>query len=184
MRAAAFSADTRGWHEALGYCCSHQGACGQAQVTIHNSPPGSLCSPPLSGSHDPGTTSPGKHIVHLRLLQHHASLCCRRLVPHSVPLPLPGLSEPEPPNKPLLYPPLIWVGKRHPHVTYTQRQSQIQSWTPGAVRTKKRKGNPSQYCQEQGIRSPHSNWCTQHLCNTWIDNESSQNWGGGTWEQL
>ena len=33
----------------------------QAQVTIHTSPPGSLCSPPLPGSRDPGTISPGEH---------------------------------------------------------------------------------------------------------------------------
>ena len=68
----------------------------QAQVTIHTSRPGSLCSPPLSGSHDPGTTSPGEHTAHLRLLQHPAGLCRQRLAPHSVPLPPPSLSEPEP----------------------------------------------------------------------------------------
>ena len=41
----------------LGYCCSHQEACVKAQVTIHTSPPRILCSPPLPGSHDPGTLS-------------------------------------------------------------------------------------------------------------------------------
>ena len=59
----------------------------QAQVTLHTSPPGRLCSPPLPGSRDPGTTSPGEHMARLRLVQHHVGLCCRRLAPHSVPLP-------------------------------------------------------------------------------------------------
>ena len=49
---------------------------------------------------------------------------------------------------------------------------------------KKRKGNFSQQPQEQRIKSPPSTWCTQHLFNTWIDNESCQNWGGRFWEQL
>ena len=44
-----------------GYCYNHQYVCVQAHVTIHTSPPGSLCSPPLPGSCDPGTTSPGEH---------------------------------------------------------------------------------------------------------------------------
>ena len=58
-----------------------------------------------------------------------------------------------------------------------QRQGQIQSWTPGALWTKKRKGNSSQQPQEQRIKSPQSTWCTLHLWNTWIEKESSQNWG-------
>ena len=70
-----------------------------------------------------------------------------------------------------------------PQATYTQRQDQIQNWTPGAVRTKKRKRNLSQQPQEQRIKSPQSTWCTLHLWNTWIDKESSQNWSGGLWEQ-
>ena len=53
----------------------------RAQVTLHTAPPGSLCSPPLPGSRDPGTTSPGERAAHLRLLQRHAGLCCRRLAP-------------------------------------------------------------------------------------------------------
>ena len=60
----------------------------------------------------------------------------------------------------------------------------IQSWTPGAVQTKKRKGNLSQQPQEQQVKSPPSTWCTLHLWNTRIDNRSSQNWGGGLREQL
>ena len=69
-------------------------------------------------------------------------------------------------------------------VTYTQRRVQIQSWTLGAVRTKQRKGNFSQQPQKQQIKSPQSTWCTQRLWNTWIHNQSSQNWGGRLWEQL
>ena len=64
--------------------------------------PRSLCSPPLPGTRDPGTTSLGECTVHLKLLQHHSSLCHCRLALHSVPLPCPSLSEPEPPNQLLL----------------------------------------------------------------------------------
>ena len=53
----------------------------RAQVTLHNAPPRSLCSPPLPGSRDPGTTSPGERTACLRLVQHHAGLCSRRLAP-------------------------------------------------------------------------------------------------------
>ena len=95
-RASAVSSDTRDGLETLS---SHQESCGQAQVTIYTSPPGSLCSPPLPGSSDPGTASPGEHKVCLRLLQRHAGLCHHRFAPHPVPLPLPGLSEPEPTNQ-------------------------------------------------------------------------------------
>ena len=55
-----------------------------------------------------------------------------------------------------------------------KRRVQIQSRTPGAEWTKKRKGNFSQQPQEQWIKSPQSTSCTLHLCNTWIDYESSQ----------
>ena len=103
-RAAATSADPRDGHETLRLLlppprslCASTG-----HSPLLPSPPGSLCSPPLPGSHDPGTTSPGEHMARLRLLQHHVSLCRRRLAPHSVPLPPPGLSEPEPPNQLLL----------------------------------------------------------------------------------
>ena len=50
--------------------------------------PGSLCSPPLPGSRDPGTTSPGERTARLRLVQRHAGLCRRRLAP---PPPYPSL---------------------------------------------------------------------------------------------
>ena len=60
----------------------------RAQVTLHTSPPGTLCSPPLPGSHDLGTTSLGECTACLRLVQCHAGLCRRRLAPH----PYPSLS--------------------------------------------------------------------------------------------
>ena len=53
----------------------------RAQVTVHTSPPRSLCSPPLPGSRDPGTTSPGECTARLRLVQRHAGLGRRRLAP-------------------------------------------------------------------------------------------------------
>ena len=64
---------------------------------------------------------------------------------------------------------------RCPQATYIQRQGQIQSWTPEAVRTNKRKENFSQQPQEQQIKSPKSTWGTLHLWNTWIDNKATQN---------
>ena len=64
-----------------GCCCRLQKSCVRAQVTLHTAPPGSLCSPPLPGSRDPGTTSPGECTARLRLVQHHAGLGCRRLAP-------------------------------------------------------------------------------------------------------
>ena len=63
---------------------------------------------------------------------------------------------------------------KRPQATYTQRRVQIQSWTPGAVQTKKRKGNLSQQPQKQRIKAAQTTWWTLHLWNTWIDNESSQ----------
>ena len=53
----------------------------RAQVTLHTAPPGSRCSPPLPGSRDPGTTSPGERTARLTLLQRHAGLCRCRLAP-------------------------------------------------------------------------------------------------------
>ena len=79
--------------------------------------------------------------------------------------------------------PFCLSGNRRPQATYTQRRVQIQSWIWGAVRTKKRKGNLSQQPQEQRIKYPQLTWCTLHLLNTRIDNESAQNSGSGLWEQ-
>ena len=101
VQATAISADTRDRHETLRLLL--QPPRSLAQVTIHTSPPRSLCSLPLPGSPHPGTTSLGEHRACLRLVQRHASLCCRRLAPHSVPLPPRSLSESEPPNQLLLF---------------------------------------------------------------------------------
>ena len=57
----------------------------RAQVTLHTALPGNLCSSPLPGSRDPGTTSPGERTACLRLLQRHAGLCRCRLIPHPCP---------------------------------------------------------------------------------------------------
>ena len=89
-RATANSADTRDGHETLRLLFQPPRILLQAQVTIHTSPPGSLCSLPLPGSCDPGTTSLGEHMSRLRLLQCHAGLCCYRLALHSIPLPPPA----------------------------------------------------------------------------------------------
>ena len=77
-----------------GCCCRHQEGCVHAQVTIHTCPPGRLCSLPLPGSRDPGTTSLGEHTTRLRLVQRHAVLCRRRLAPHPYPsLPAAWVSQ-------------------------------------------------------------------------------------------
>ena len=101
-QAAAISADPRDRHET---------------IRLLLPPPRSLCehrslsTPPLLG------TSAARHcqgpVIRGQLPREntrHASgccnvthgLCCRRLTPHSIPLPLPSLSEAEPPNHLLL----------------------------------------------------------------------------------
>ena len=81
-QAAAISLDPRDGYELLTLPpLSPRILCTNAGHYSH--PPGGLCSTPLPGSHDPGTTSPGEHTAHLRLLQCHAGLCHARLAPHS-----------------------------------------------------------------------------------------------------
>ena len=101
-RAAAINTDPRDGHGTLRLLLQPQEACVQAQVTLHTSPPGSLCSPPWPGSRDPGTTSPGECMA-----PQAGATSCRPLPPQarpasSIPLPPPGLSEPEPPRQLLL----------------------------------------------------------------------------------
>ena len=73
-----------------GCCCCHQEPCVQAQVTIYTSPPRSLCSPPLPGSRDPGTSSLVK--------TQHASGCCNvMLASAAAGLPRIHLTPPPPP---------------------------------------------------------------------------------------
>ena len=68
-------------------------------------------------------------------LQAHPALC-------TFPSPCPVWARTPESAAPLT--PSCLSGNRSPQVTYTQRRGQIQSWSPGAVRTKKRKGNFSQ----------------------------------------
>ena len=99
-RAAAISVDTKDGHETLRLLLPPPRSLCASTGHYPHLPSGSLCSPLLPASRDPGTTSPGEHMACLRLLQRHFGLFrCRRLAPHSAPLPAPGLSEPEPPNQ-------------------------------------------------------------------------------------
>ena len=101
-QATAISVDTRDGHEMLRLLLpSPRSLCASTGHYPHL-PSQETVKPPLPGSHDPGSTSPGEHMARFRLLQCHAGLCCQRLAPHSIPLPLPGLSEPEPPSQLLL----------------------------------------------------------------------------------
>ena len=84
-RAVAISTDPRDGHETLRLLLPPPRSLCAAQVTIHTSPPGSLCSPPLPGSRDPGTTSPGERTARLRLVQRHTGLCRCRLALHPYP---------------------------------------------------------------------------------------------------
>ena len=101
-RAAAISVDPRDGHETL---------------RLLLQPPRSLCASTGHYSHLPSrepvqpatarvlwsrNNFPGRTHVVPRLLQHYAGLCHPRLAPHSIPLPPPGLREPEPPNQLLL----------------------------------------------------------------------------------
>ena len=103
-RAAAISADPRDRHETLRLLLQPPRSLCASTGHYSHLPPGSLCSPPLPGSRDTGTTSPRECTAHLRLLQYYIGLCRRRLAPHSVPHPAPSLSDPEPPHQLLLYP--------------------------------------------------------------------------------
>ena len=82
MSSAVIRADPRDRHETLRLLLPPPRSLCAAQVTIHTAPPRSLCSPPLPGSRDQWTTSPGERTVLLRLLQNHAGLCRCRLAPH------------------------------------------------------------------------------------------------------
>ena len=83
MWATAIISDPRDGHETLTLLLQPPRILCASRGHIHTSPPGSLCSPPLPGSRDPGTSSRGEHTVHLRLFQRHTGLCCCRFAPHS-----------------------------------------------------------------------------------------------------
>ena len=104
-----------------------------------------MCSPPLPGSRDAGTTSPGGHTARLRLVQRHASLHHHRLTSILYSSLPPGLSEPEPPNQLLLQPCPVWAG------TNALRRP---AWRGGA----KSKAAPRELCEQRREReiSPSS----------------------------
>ena len=97
----AISADNRDGHETLRLLLQSPRILCATTGHYPHLPSWEPVQVPLPGSRDPGTTSLGEHMVHLRLLQCHAGLCQRRLAQHSVPLTPTRLSEPEPPNEPL-----------------------------------------------------------------------------------
>ena len=107
LRAVAISSDTRDGHETLTLLLQSPrilcASTGHYQQTNH---PKSLCSPPLTGSCDPGTNSTGEHTACLRLFQCHTGLCCWGLpcipITTTIPLPPPGLNEQKCPNQLLL----------------------------------------------------------------------------------
>ena len=183
----AISLDTRDRHETLMLLLQPPRIL-YASTGHYPHPLGNWCSPPLPGSRDTGIISLGKHTACLRLLQHHASLCRYRLtLPSNYNYGTPPSPWPEwarAPKSATALTPSCLVGNRRLRATYMQRRGENQSWTPVAVQTKKRKGNFYMQPQEQQIKCPQSTWCTLHLWNTWIDNKSTQNWGGGLWEQL
>ena len=137
-----------------GCCFSHQEACVRAQVTLHTSPPRSLCSPPLPGSRDPGTTSPGERTACLGLVQCHAGLCRHRLAPHPYPsLPPAGVSQS--PRSSGSFNPILCERRTDALRQPTHRGgAKSKTEPPGAVRTKKRRGNLSQQPQKRQIKSP------------------------------
>ena len=166
-----------------GCYCSHQEACVQAQVTIHTSPPWSLCTRLLPESHDPWTTSLGEHTACLGLLQCCAGLCRQRLAPHPYPtLPLGWVSQSRLISCSIN--PILSGWEWTPPGGLHAEVGPIQSWTPGAVRTKKRKGNFSSSLRSSGLNLHNQLDVPLHLVHTWRDKESSQHWGGGIWEQL
>ena len=84
-RAAAISTDPRDGHETLKLLPPPpKSLCASTGHSPHR-PSGSWCSPPLPGSCDPGTTSPGERTARLWQLQRHAGLCRCRLAPHPYP---------------------------------------------------------------------------------------------------
>ena len=84
-RAAAISAGPRDGRETLGLLLPPPKSLCASTGHYPHLPSGSLCSPPLPGSRDAGTTSLGECTACLRLLQRHAGLCRSRLAPHPYP---------------------------------------------------------------------------------------------------
>ena len=153
----------------------------------------SLSTPPLPGA---GAAHHGQGpVIQGQLPQENAwraSGCCNITLASAADagspcIPYPSLPPAWVSESPLIsysFNPVLSEQRTRPQATYTQSQGQIERWSPGAVRTKKRKGNLSQQPQEQRIKSPQTTWCILHLWNNWIDNKSSQNSGGALGEQL
>ena len=152
----------------------------------------SLSTPPLPGAcaarHSQGPLIQGQLPLENTW---HASGCCNVMVAsaatgsphiHTPPYPRPEWARVPESAAPLTL--FCLSEEQMPSGDLHAEAGPIQSWTPGAVWTKKRKGNFSQQPQEQRLKSLQSTWCTLYLWNTWTDDESSQNWGGGLWEQL
>ena len=136
---------------------------------------------------------PWEQTVRLRLLPIHTGLCRHRLTLHSnynyLTTPTHHSSHPvawvsQSPLISCCFNPALSGQEHMPEGDLHAEVGPNPKLNPWAVGTKKRKGNLSQQPQEQRIKSPHSPWCTLHLWNTWIDNESTQYWGSGLWEQL
>ena len=138
------------------YCCCHQGSWGQAQVTAHTFP-GACTVHHCQGSRNPGPTSLGEST---------ACLGCGNFMPASAAagtphtsqlwLPYPSLSLAWVSKWALIscrfHPSLAGAGNRCLRAAHMQRQGPNQSWTPGAVWPKKRKGKFSMQPQEQRIK--------------------------------
>ena len=93
MQAVAISVDPKDGHEMLRLLLPPpRSLCASTGHSPHL-PSWEPVQPPLPGTSDPGTTSPGEHKACLRLVQHHDGLCRRRLTPHSVPLLPPRVSQ-------------------------------------------------------------------------------------------
>ena len=153
-RAATISLDTRDGHETLRLLLQPPRSLCASKVSIHTSPPRTLCSPPLPGSCDPQTSSLREHMARLRLLQRHASLCCLRLAPHSVLLLPTGLSDPQAPKSSASLTPSCLGEEQMPEGDLHAKAGPNPKLNPKSCVKKNRKGNLSVQPQELQIKSP------------------------------
>ena len=149
MRAPEVDVSLRGGCN--GCCRCYQGSCEQTQVNAHTFL-GACAACHCWGSCDPGPTSPGERMVHLGCCNFMpASAAASSPSTSQLWLPYPSLS-PNWESKWALssrcFCPLLHGQGRRLRVAHMQRQGQSQSWTPGTMRPKKRKGNLSKQPQE------------------------------------
>ena len=166
-----------------GCCCCHQEACVRAQVTIHTAPPGSLCSPPLPGSRDPGTASLGERMACLRLVQRHAGLCRCRLAPPPLYPSLPAAWVSQSPRSSCSFNPVL-SGRGTDALRRLTRRGGSKS-----------KAEPQELCEQgrEGEISPSSLRSSGLKLHNQLDvpasaehlnrQRISPNSGGGLWEQ-